>query len=72
MGFFTKYIYYCSFCGGIFTLILSIMAFINVEALKIKKDENIHSGVNLIISSAVSQLFKISFSGQSSFLFIFI
>lgn len=39
--------------GGMFTFFLSILAFINVEYLKIKDGKSINSGVNLIVTSAV-------------------
>jgi preprotein translocase subunit SecY len=48
-----KYLFYCSFAGGLFTLALAVMAFFNVEALKIKRNHHIKSGVNLIITSVV-------------------
>lgn len=50
-----KYFLFILCCvGTIFTLILAIMSFINIEALKIKKGRNIKSGANLIVTSAVS------------------
>ena len=39
--------------GGIFTFIVSIMAFVNVEALRINKNKHIESGINLLITSFV-------------------
>ena len=44
------------FIGGIFMLIVSIMAFSNMEALKIKKGKHTQSGIMLIITSAVSYI----------------
>jgi hypothetical protein len=51
--FLLNYFLLMSFAGFIVLLILSCLAFANVEALKIKKDKHIGSGVVLIIVSLV-------------------
>ena len=43
--------------GGVFTFLLSILAFANVEFLKIKQGKHIDSGINLISTSVVSSFF---------------
>lgn len=49
--------------GGVFTFLLSILAFANVEFLKIKEGKYIDSGINLISTSAVSSIHKNSYFG---------
>jgi hypothetical protein len=47
------YLFYVSLAGFIILFILSILSFVNIQALKIKEGRHIHSGIILLITSIV-------------------
>jgi hypothetical protein len=52
-SFLSNYILFIGIAGFFVLLILSIMAFANVESLKIKQGKHIQSGVMLLVISIV-------------------
>lgn len=59
-SFFLNYCFYMSIAGVVVLLILSILAFVNLESLKIKEGKHTQSGIILIITAIV--LYKFTFS----------
>ena len=53
MGFKIEFVYYISISGIVVLLFFALCAFLNLESLKIKKNENIHSGINLVVAAIV-------------------
>ncbi len=53
MSFQVCYLFLISIAGFFILTVLSILAFINHKALRIKKDKHIHSGIMLIITAVV-------------------
>ncbi len=54
MGFYSTFFKIIFLVGGVFMLIVSIMAFVNVEALRINRGKHNKSGIMLLITSIVS------------------
>jgi hypothetical protein len=50
---FLNYLFFLSLCGFVLLSILSILAFANVESLKIKKDNHINSGIMLLVNGLI-------------------
>jgi hypothetical protein len=58
------YIAVLSMGGFVLLLILSLFAFLNMEALKIKQGRHIYSGISLLISSIVLKTFYLDLFGN--------
>ena len=58
---FLKFVFILLILGTIFMIIMSAMAFLNTEALKIKNNKNVTSAIMLLIVAAVRNIYMYIF-----------